>query len=69
MSNQQMQTGDEITSETAVVGKVILGAAAGAASGFLGGWVAFQSPVTAILGLLAGAVGGVIATAISLERN
>jgi hypothetical protein len=69
MSSHEGQTGGEIASETAIVGKVVLGAVGGAVSGLVAGWLAFSSPVTAILGLLAGAVGGVLATSMSLERD
>ncbi|MCI0459042.1 MAG: hypothetical protein L0Z62_18960 [Gemmataceae bacterium] len=69
MSERGTQTRQRFLAEAAVVGKVVLGAAAGAAGGLVAGWFAFESLTTALLGMLGGAVAGMIGAAVTLERD
>jgi uncharacterized membrane protein len=70
MSEQVVAAQDEVfPSNAAAVGRVVLGALAGAASGLAAGMAGFESLVAAFLGMLAGAVGGIIVAATSLEKS
>ncbi len=68
MSQQMMAARDGILpSNAAAVGRVVLGALAGAMGGLVAGAAGFESLVAAFLGALAGAVGGILAAAKALE--